>query len=106
MCEVFVESEDKELEFTEILNVNAGDVIDNNSSNESGLHLHSDRDVNLSIHLSVNLSINLDTTSTVSSNSSNVLENSPGQINSENPNVVLNELRANNSERLIRDKLT
>ena len=34
------------LNFTEIPNVNAGDVIDNNSSNESGLHLDSDRPIN------------------------------------------------------------
>ena len=94
MCDVFVESEEMELEFTEILNLDAGVVIDNKGCSESGLDLDSDRDVNLSINLD---KIN----STVSLNSSNVLKNSSGQMESEKPNVVFSELMANNSERLI-----
>ena len=45
--------------------------------------------------------MNLDINSTVSLNSFNVLKNFPGPMESEKPNVVLTELRANNSERLI-----
>ena len=97
MCDVFVESEDMEFEFTEI-NLDAGGVIDNNGCSESGLSLDSDRRGG---GRGVNLSINLYINSTVSLNSSNDLKNSPGQMESEKPNVVLSELRANNSERLI-----
>ena len=88
-----VESEDIELEFTENLNLNAGDVIDNNGNSDSDLDLDSDRDVNLNM--------NLDTTSNTFSNSSNILETSPGQMESEDPIIVLNKLRGKNSERLI-----
>ena len=88
-----VESEDIELEFTENLNLNAGDVIDNNGNSDSDLDLDSDRDVNLTM--------NLDTTSNTFSNSSNILETSPGKMESEDPIIVLNKLRGKNSERLI-----
>ena len=85
VCDVFVESEDMEFEFTEILYLDG--------CSESGLDLDSDRDVNLSMNLDINYTVFL--------HSFNVLKDSPGQMESEKPNVVLSELRANNSERLI-----
>ena len=86
--------------------INVIDVID------SGLvfDYNSDRNLNKSL----NLSMNLDTTFSASSNSSNILENITsvfsvtnesenrnGLIDIEDPNVVLSELKAKNSERLV-----
>ena len=95
MRDAFVESEDIEPKFTKILNLNVGDVIDTNGNNASATDLDLDYD------RGVNLSVNLDSTSTVSLNFSAVQGNSPEQMESEDPNVVLNELRAKNLDRLI-----
>ena len=87
-------------------NINVIDVIDS----EFVFDCNSDRNLTTSL----NLSMNLDTTFSASSNSSNILENITsvfsvtnesknrnGIIDIEDPNVVLSELKAKNSERLV-----
>ena len=87
-----VESTDSTVYSNEIAINEVDGVIDNKINGDSDLDL--DFDVESDISMS-------ETTFPTSLNTTNVLENSNGQLDIEEPNIILNELKAKNSERLI-----
>ena len=90
-----VESSGSKVYFNEISN-EINNFVDNNNN--------SDPDIEFNIEFNVdynNVIRNTHTTISSSPNTTNVLENSSGQLYIEGPNITLSELKAKNSQRLI-----
>ena len=91
---IAVESSSSNAYFTEVSN-KVNDVIDNNNSSVPDFEVNTDSEINM------NMLMHMETTFSTSPNTINVLDNYNRQIDIEEPNIILSELRAKNSERFI-----
>ena len=90
-----VESGGSEAEINEVSN-KINNIICNNNSDPA-----IECDVDSDININMNVLRHMESTCSTNLNSTNVLDNSNGQIDIEEPNIILSELKAKNAERLI-----